>query len=254
VLQAAQVSVPAIPNPATYAFASPNTGVEAAAERTAALRINSHVPVDKPDVAFVYANAQAAMATLDRVATVASYTGTVAYPANNPLAQALRAVAGAIVLGIGTKVFYVSTGGYDTHSLQNTNALNGAYYNLMRTLDDALGLFYMDLNNQGLLNDTLLMSFSEFGRRIGENGSTGTDHGAGSVMILLGGRISGGLYGTAPSLNPDPSNPTLENNGQDVRHETDFRSVYARVADQWLGADSRALLGGDFRNPSLTFI
>jgi uncharacterized protein (DUF1501 family) len=254
VLQAARVSVPAIPNPATYAFASPNTGVEAAAERDAALRINSHVPVDKPEVAFVYSNAQAAMATLDRVATVASYTGTIAYPPNNPLAQALRAVAGAIVRGIGTKVFYVSTGGYDTHSLQNTNNPGGAYYNLMATLDNALGLFYTDLNNQGLLNDTLLMSFSEFGRRIGENGSTGTDHGAGSVMILMGGKVSGGLYGTAPSLNPDPSNPTLENNGQDVRHETDFRSVYARVADQWLGADSRALLGGDFRNSSLTFI
>jgi uncharacterized protein (DUF1501 family) len=133
-------------------------------------------------------------------------------------------------------------------------APGGAYYNLMATLDNALGLFYTDLNNQGLLNDTLLMSFSEFGRRISENGSTGTDHGAGSVMILMGGRISGGLYGTAPSLNPDPSNPTLENNSGDVKMETDFRSVYARVIDNWLGASSVSLLGGDFRKASLTFV
>ena len=66
--------------------------------------------------------------------------------------------------------------------------------------------------------------------------------------------MRGGLYGTAASLNPDPQNPTLENNGGDVRYETDFRSVYARILDQWLGADSVALLGGDFRKPSLTFI
>ena len=67
-------------------------------------------------------------------------------------------------------------------------------------------------------------------------------------MMALGGRVNGGLYGTAPSLNPDPANPTLENNAGDVRFETDFRSVYARVIDQWLGANSVGILGGDFRN------
>jgi len=99
-----------------------------------------------------------------------------------------------------------------------------------------------------------VLTFSEFGRRITENGSNGTDHGAASVMFALGGNVKGGLYGTAPSLNPDPGNPTLENNGGDVTFETDFRSVYARVIDQWLGADSRSILGGDFRSPSLTFV
>jgi len=71
---------------------------------------------------------------------------------------------------------------------------------------------------------------------------------------VMGGRVSGGLYGTAPNLSLDPANPTLENNAGDVRYETDFRSVYARVIDGWLGADSRAILRGDFRKPSLTFI
>ena len=253
VLQANKVSVPAIPSPATYAFNSPNTGAEAAAERAAAIRINSHVPVDRPDLAFVYSNAQAAMATLDRVATVATYNGTVTYP-NSGLGQALKAVAGSMVRGIGTRVFYVTTGGFDTHSAQNPNQNNGSYFNLMATLNDALFAFYSDLTNQGLLGDTLVLSYSEFGRRISENGSNGTDHGSASVMLAMGGRVNGGLYGSAPNLNTDLANPTLENNAGDVKFETDFRSVYARVVDSWLGADSRTILNGDYRNAGLTFI
>jgi uncharacterized protein (DUF1501 family) len=248
VLAAGHTPVPSIPNPARYAFDSPNNGAEAVAERNAAIRMNARPPSGNPELSIVYASTQAALATLDRVATVASYNGTVTYANNNGLAQALKAVAGAIVRGIGTRVFYVTTGGFDTHSGQNVNGANGTYFNLMETLNDALLAFYTYLQNQGLLNDTLVLSFSEFGRRITENGSQGTDHGAGSVMFALGGRVRGGLYGTAPSLNPDPNNPTLENSGGDVRFETDFRSVYARVIDDWLGADSRAILRGDFRS------
>jgi uncharacterized protein (DUF1501 family) len=73
-------------------------------------------------------------------------------------------------------------------------------------------------------------------------------------MMLMGGRVNGGLYGTAPSLNPDPANPTLENSGADVRFETDFRSVYAQVIDSWLGGNSVAVLNGDYRAPGLSFI
>jgi uncharacterized protein (DUF1501 family) len=105
-----------------------------------------------------------------------------------------------------------------------------------------------------LLNDTLVLQFSEFGRRVYENGSQGTDHGAASTMMLLGGGVSGGLYGTAPDLRDTPGNPTLESNNGDVRYQTDFRSVYARVLDNWLGANSQAVLDGDFRNPGLTFL
>jgi uncharacterized protein (DUF1501 family) len=256
VLQAAHTSVPAISSPATYAFSSPNSGAEAAAERTTALRIASHVPVDRPELAFVYGSAQAAMATLDRVASVAQYAPSTPYP-NTGLGQALRAVAGAMFRGIGTRVFYVTTGGFDTHSNQNVTATNGSYYTLMATLNDALLAFHNDLKNQGLLDDTLVVSFSEFGRRISENstGATaGTDHGAASVMMTMGGRVRGGLYGTAPNLNLDPNNPTLENNAADVHYETDFRSVYAQVADGWLGMDSTRLLGGNFRKAGIAFV
>lgn len=252
-LEGRKVGVPAIPSVAGYAFSSPNTGTEATYSRNTMTNIASHVPVDRPHVAFVNNTSMAALATLDRVASVASYTGTVAY-ANNGLAQALKAVGGAISRGIGTKVFWVQTGGFDTHAGQGTNVANGAYSNLMGTVGDSLLSFYTDMRNQGLLQDTLVLQFSEFGRRVIENGSTGTDHGAAGVMMALGGGVNGGLYGTAASLNPNNADGTLENSGNDVRYETDFRGVYARVLDQWLGADSIPILGGNFRNSALSFI
>jgi uncharacterized protein (DUF1501 family) len=245
-LLARTVGVPAVPNVQQYAFASPNGGTDAQYARQSAIRIASHLPVDQPHLAFVNATSQAAFATLDRVATVGAYVPTVAYP-NNGLAQALRTVAGAMVQGVGTRIFWVQTGGFDTHAGQNTNAPNGTYVGLMAALDGALTAFHEDLRNQGLLNDVLVLQFSEFGRRISENGSQGTDHGAAGVMMVMGGGVRGGIYGTAADLRATPDNPTLENNGNDVRYETDFRSVYATVIDRWLGADSAAVLGSSFR-------
>jgi len=245
-LLARTVGVPAIPNAGQYAFASPNAGTpDAQFARQSATRISSHLPIDQPHLAFVNSTAQAAFATLDRVAGVAAYQPSVAYP-NNGLGLALSTVAGAMQRDVGTKVFWVQTGGFDTHAGQNQNQA-GTYAALMTTLDGALTAFYNDLRNQGLFNDTLVLQFSEFGRRITENGSQGTDHGAAGLMFAIGGGVRGGLYGTAPNLRATPDNPTLENNGADVRHETDFRSVYASVIDSWLGANSVNLLGGNFR-------
>jgi uncharacterized protein (DUF1501 family) len=252
-LQTSAVSVASIPNVGAYGFASPNTGSELIRERTAAQNIASYLPAAQPLVAFVARTAQAAMSTLDRVAAVGLYRPTVAYP-NNGFGQALQVVAGAMARGIGTRVFFVQTGGFDNHAGQGTNPANGTYVRLMATLNDGLTAFYNDLRNIGLINDTLVLSFSEFGRRVSENGSAGTDHGAASVMFAMGGRVQGGLYGSAPSLNPDPNNPTLENNGGDVHYETDFRSVYAKVIDNWLGGDSAAILGGNFRVNGIGFV
>jgi uncharacterized protein (DUF1501 family) len=240
------VAVPGIPDPRTYAFASPNPAPESIYERAAATRIASHVPVDRPHLAFINSRTTAAFETLDRVNSVADYLGTTAYP-NNGFALALRTVAGAIARGIGTRVYWVQTGGFDTHANEGNQGA-GAYATLMATYGDGVAAFYTDLKNQGLLGDTLIMQFSEFGRRISENGTGGTDHGAAANMMAIGGGVRGGVYGTAPDLNPVAGNPTLENNGGDITYETDFRSVYARVLDGWLGASSVAILGGDFRN------
>ena len=246
-LLARTVGVPSIANVTEYAFSSPNGGADAQFARTAATRIASHVPVDQPHLAFVNSTAQAAFVTLDRVAQVATYVPTVTYP-NNGFGQALQMVAGAISRGVGTSIFWVQTGGYDTHSGQNTNVANGSYNTLMTTLNGGIFAFYRDMLNQGLLNDTLILQFSEFGRRISENGSSGTDHGAASLMMAIGGSVRGGIYGTSANLRIASDNPTLENSSQDIRFETDFRSVYARILDNWLGSDSAAVLGGNFRN------
>jgi uncharacterized protein (DUF1501 family) len=243
-LTSKSVSVPAIPDPRTYALNTPNSAAEGLNERATATRIASHVPVNRPQLAFVNTAAMGAMDTLDRVASIAAYTGTVAYNNNNALAVALRTVAGSIVRGTGTRVYWVTIGGFDTHSGQG-NQGGGGYANLMTTVNDAVFAFYNDLRNQGLLNDTMLIEFSEFSRRITENGSQGTDHGAAGMMFAVGGAVRGGIYGTAPSL--DPNSPSLENGGGDVTYETDFRAVYARVLENWLGANSVSILNGDFR-------
>ncbi len=250
-LMARLVGVPAITSPATYAFSGANSGTEGTYERTAQTRISSHIPVDRPHLAFVNSTTQAALGTLDRVATVATYRPAITYP-NNGFGQALTAVAGAMNRQIGTKVFWVQTGGFDTHATQGVNL--GAYFNLMATLNDGLKAFYDDLSAQGLMSSTLVLVYTEFGRRISENGSQGTDHGAGGNMMVLGGAVRGGIYGTAPNLSLDPANPTLENNAGDVKFETDFRSVYAKILDSWLGSNSVTVLGADYRAGAPNFL
>ena len=242
-LLSGQSGVPAIPNASTYSYASPNRGSAALEERAAAQAMAANPANGRPHLAFVNSTSRGAIETLDRVALAASYTPTVAYP-NNGFALAMRTVAGAIVRGVGSRVYWVQTGGFDTHAAQGGGG-GGGYANLMATLGDGLWAFYNDLRNNGLINDTTVIVFSEFGRRISENGSGGTDHGAAGLMITLGGMVRGGLYGTAASL--APGSPTLENSSGDVHYETDFRSVYARMLDQWLGVNSIPILNGDFR-------
>ncbi len=250
-----RVSVPAIPIPVSnYSLQSPNgsTTPEGGYSKTALTQLASHLPADRPHVSFVNGTMQAALNTLDRVGSVTSYPASVTYGADG-LSQAFRAVAGAIYRQLGTKVFWVTTGGYDTHANQQTNSANQGYSNLMGTLNNAVTTFYNDLRNLGLLNDTLIVQFSEFGRRISENGSGGTDHGAGGLMMAIGGSVDGQrLFGTAANLTP--GHPSLENNSGDVRFDTDFRAVYARILDNWLGVDSVPILNGNYRNPALTFI
>jgi uncharacterized protein (DUF1501 family) len=239
------VPVPSIPNAQAYSLSSPNGSAEALRERGVATRMAAYVTPDRPHLSFVNGSLEGALGTLDRVALVNAYAPSVAYPTDG-FGKALQTVAGSIAGGIGTRVYWVQTGGFDTHANQG-NAGGGAYANLMGTVGDGLLAFYSDLQNQGLLGDTLVLQFSEFGRRVTENGSEGTDHGAGGMMMAVGGSVRGGIYGTAASLDTDAANPTLENNGRDVKYETDFRAVYAKVLDGWLGTDSVAILGGDFR-------
>jgi len=237
-----QSGVPAIPDANSYRYSSPNRGSAATQELAAAGAMAANPAVGRPHLAFVNSTSLGALETLDRVADVTSYTPTVSYP-TTAFALALKTVAGAIVHEIGSRVFWVQTGGFDTHAGQG--ATGGTYGNLMGALGDGLGAFHDDIRNQGLTRDTTVIVYSEFGRRISENGSQGTDHGAAGLMMVLGGSVRGGLHGTAASL--APGHPTLENNSGDVRYETDFRSVYARLLDRWLDVDSVPILSGGFR-------
>lgn len=162
----------------------------------------------------------------------------VTYPGGN-LANSLNLVARLIGGGMPTRVYYVSQGGYDTHGNQP-----GAHERLLGELDGAIGAFTADLKAQGNFNRVVLMTFSEFGRRVAENASGGTDHGAAAPLFVVGGGVKAGLYGKAPSL--------TDLHDGDLVHNVDFRSVYATVLENWLKAPSREILNGTF--PTLGLI
>ena len=161
------------------------------------------------------------------------------YPRDNGLADGLKTVAKLITGDLGTRVYYLSMGGFDTHANQPGNH---AY--LLGQLADAVAAFNADLESQGRGQDVMVMTFSEFGRRAQENGSAGTDHGAASVMFATGAGIKGGVYGDYPSLE--------DLDDGDLKHHTDFRSVYATVLGNWLQVSAPKVLGGEF--PSLKFV
>ena len=154
-------------------------------------------------------------------------------PDNNGLANDLRTVAKLISGDLPTRVYYVSIGGFDTHSDQF-----GHHQYLLSQLSEALGAFQEDMRLQGREKDVLVMTFSEFGRRVKENGSNGTDHGSASLMFLVGGGVKGGVHGAYPSLE--------DLDDGDLKMTTDFRSVYSAVLGNWLGANSGKILGGEF--------
>jgi uncharacterized protein (DUF1501 family) len=156
------------------------------------------------------------------------------YPVGQ-LAADLRLVARLIAGGMTTRVYYVSQGGYDTHTNQA-----GAHQRLLSEMGGAVKAFLEDLTAQGNERRVMLMTFSEFGRRVAENANGGTDHGAAAPMFLAGGALKNGLLGKAPSL---AASDLL--NG-DPRYTTDFRRVYASVLESWLRTPSAPILGRKF--------
>ena len=155
-----------------------------------------------------------------------------AYP-NSKLADSLSLVARMIAGGLPTRVYYVSHGGYDTHQGQAPT-----HERLMKELGDAMGAFCADLKAQGNFGRVMVMTFSEFGRRVSQNASGGTDHGAAAPMFLFGGGVRPGLYGQYPSL--------TDLYQGDIKYNVDFRSVYATALERWLKVPSATVLGRKF--------
>jgi len=166
----------------------------------------------------------------------AKYQSSVEYP-SDPFGQALKLVSQIITGGLGTQVMHVAIGGFDTHASQNTDNVNHPL--LLGILDAALDAFYRDLTEHNIADDVLIMTFSEFGRRVRENGSLGTDHGTAAPMFILGNKVKGGLHSEYPSLSQ------LDGNG-DLIHTVDFRQVYATILENWLQADSKEILEASF--------
>ncbi|MEX1049034.1 MAG: DUF1501 domain-containing protein [Akkermansiaceae bacterium] len=156
-----------------------------------------------------------------------------------PLARNLNLVSRMIAGGMPTRVYYVSHGGFDTHN-QQVNS----HDRLLGQLDSALKSFFTDLKQQGNDKRVVLMTFSEFGRRVAENASAGTDHGKASCLFLAGPGIKGGLHGKHPSLTDLAAG--------DIQHNVDFRSVYGSVLQDWLKAPAlKPILGADYPKLSL---
>ncbi len=154
------------------------------------------------------------------------------------LSQKLQLIARLIEQGFGTRVFYVSLDGFDTHSGQAET-----HQGLLQQLADGITALFTQLQPGGHDKRVLVMTFSEFGRRVQENGSKGTDHGAASCMFVAGPGVKGGPTSKHPSLKDLDSG--------DLKHHLDFRQVYATLLDKWLGCDSTTVLGGRFEHVEL---
>ena len=188
---------------------------------------------------FLQRTALDAQLSSDKILAIArKYKSTVPYP-QGQLAASLNIISRMIAGGLPTRVYYASQGGFDTHAGQiNTHE------RLMGEFNDALSAFVADLKQQGNFQRVLIMTFSEFGRRVQENANGGTDHGAAAPMFVLGAAVKAGLFGKYPSL-------TDLDHG-DLKFNTDFRSVYGTVLDRWLKAPSQTVLGRKF--PSLGIV
>ncbi|MHC4959933.1 MAG: DUF1501 domain-containing protein [Planctomycetota bacterium] len=187
-------------------------------------------PRDADALEHVRKSAAQSYATAARVETALSGgKGRDGYPGTQ-LARRLWQVARMIEAELPSRVYAVRLSGFDTHARQRA-----AHDELMRQLGDALAAFQNDLQGHGLDKRVLTMTYSEFGRRVAENRSLGTDHGAAAPLLVMGTPITGGLHGAHPGL--------LDLDDGDLKFHTDFRQVYATMLDRWLRVDAKAVLG-----------
>lgn len=186
---------------------------------------------------FLMRTALDAQVTSDRIRAAVKKAPLARYPAS-ALAKQLQTVAAMIRDGMKTRVYYVSMGGFDTHANQPNS-----HGNLMRQLGDAMLAFQNDLKAQGNDGRVMTMCFSEFGRRVRQNASNGTDHGTAGPVFVVGPNVNPGLQGRYPSL--------TDLDGGDLKFTTDFRGVYQELLGKWMKAPTREVLGGTYQAPSI---
>jgi uncharacterized protein (DUF1501 family) len=147
---------------------------------------------------------------------------------------------------LGTRVFYTSHGSFDTHASELP-----AHAKLWTDMDGAIDAFFQDMRAHQAADDMIMLLWTEFGRRVKDNGS-GTDHGAGGMAMVIGERVKGGMYGTYPSLRDADLTQQSEGMFGNLRYSYDFRGLYSTVLERWLGLDAKAIVGGSFEQ--LAFI
>jgi uncharacterized protein (DUF1501 family) len=167
-----------------------------------------------------------------------TYSSSVQYP-SSPIAANLKGIAQVKLAGFGTRVFYTSHGSFDTHASQLP-----AHAKLWQEVSEGVAAFFADLREHNAADDVVMLIWSEFGRRVKDNGA-GTDHGAGSVAFVLGEQVKGGMYGEYPSLADDDL--TLGN----LKYNVDFRSAYATLLERWMQIDAAPITGGRFEEFAL---
>ncbi len=161
------------------------------------------------------------------------YSSSVEY-ADNPIAEKMKSIAQVMTAGLGTRVYYTQHGSFDTHASELTT-----HAKLWQDVSGAVGDFMDDMKEHDMDKDVVVLLFSEFGRRIKDNGA-GTDHGSGGVAFVIGGDVNGGMYGEFPSLDED------KQLGGDLHFSNDFRSTYSTIAERWLGIDPVVATNGQY--------
>jgi len=184
--------------------------------------------------AFLLRTAMDARVSSEMIRKAVAAKPLVQYPSSK-LSQQLSMIGSMIRAGMKTRVYYASIGSFDTHANQP-----GSHARLLGQLSSAIRAFQRDLKAQGNDSRVTTMCFSEFGRRVGQNASNGTDHGTAAPMFMFGPKVQGGFHSRHPSL-------TNLDNG-DLKYTADFRSVYAEVLDKWLDTKSRDVLGGSYKH------
>lgn len=166
--------------------------------------------------------------------TSKTFTTKTTYPKNG-FSKQLKQVAQFINSGLQTKVYYASLGGFDTHANQITKQKR-----LLKVYDEAMAAFVKDLKQEDSFKDTLILTFSEFGRRVQQNAANGTDHGTANQVFLIGNQLATpGFYNPMADLN------NLDTNG-DLKYDIDFREIYASVLNNWLQTDAKKVIKGSF--------
>jgi uncharacterized protein (DUF1501 family) len=230
--------VPAISNLAAFRYGNARANPDASQYEVEALRRALSQSRGRSEEEFLRQATRTALDDADTMEQVAQgYQTTVAYP-QSPLSQSLRTIAQVIAGDIGTRVFFATLGGFDTHANQPFQQQR-----LLGELDGTIDAFMQDLERLGRLHDVMLMTFSEFGRRVQQNASNGTDHGTAEPLFMVGGGVKGGLHGAYPSL--------ADLDRGDLKFTTDFRSVYGSLLQGWMGAPADQILGTGYPPLSL---